>query len=338
MTTVTNIFAFALQRYNVILKHDASWKILASHIHLMRNDKNTLLDSILVVYPRLVQTQPQLAPLMDDLFAHMALDTMQRSSTSFRLTSEIGTLFNAWTQCGTRDIPKHAAAPLVHALKKLVSKNDRSYYDSVFIGILIRSPTLWAYVKKDFLDYTETERHPNYSLLQIMHRYVPEHSYVAKAQECEVVNMYEDLCGSTLDVKPTLKSLTVVLKESHSHALSWHIALAICAPQDPTIAGNWMHMLDTFSSLTLEPCDRESWEFWHLLRDNVKDDASGRNLLSCLADTKHEMASAFANGWSIVDALYADDERYIQASLLYQQKPVPLLSLPDVCTRSCFDA
>ena len=129
--------------------------------------------------------------------------------------------------------------------------------------------------------------------------------------------LYELMCGTYSDVKPTLVEMRRVLTGPHHNALAWHTALAVCAPEDPTLVGSWMQMLGTFSSLAFYPTNPEAWQFWHLLHECVKDDASGQELLSCLAETKHEMASAFTDAWTIVDALYQGSARYTEASRIY---------------------
>ena len=126
------------------------------------------------------------------------------------------------------------------------------------------------------------------------------------------------MCGADSHVKPTLCEMAPILSGPHNNPLAWHTALAVCAPEDPNAVGSWMQMSETFSSLRLDPKNQDAWQFWHLLRVCVKNDASGQELLSCLAETKHEMSSAFADGWTIVDALYEGDARYIQAAKLQE--------------------
>ena len=136
------------------------------------------------------------------------------------------------------------------------------------------------------------------------------------------------MCSVNTHANFTLLDMRSILRGFHNNALAWHTALAVCDLKDPTMVGSWMKMSQTFSALDLDPKNQDAWKFWHLLSDCTKDDESGRNLLLCLAETQHEMASAFADGWGIVDALYDGNARYEQAVWMHDKKTVDMLALP----------
>ena len=339
MASTQELFEFVKRHYKLVLKENSLWPIIADKLILSDIDPPTIVHSFIHSYPKLVQHIPELASLTDPLFMHVMRDVLSKMFDDPVRSLGIIHLFNTWTQCGTRDIPHDYAATLAQDLHTFRSGGDIHEHFTAFI--ISQSPNLWTFFENDFLNIPRNSTKDSSALLSVritICRHAPHREDLHACSDNDTLIMYRNMCGYDLDTKPTLQSLQHSLKGSHNNALAWHTALAVCAPEDPTIVGSWMKMSETFSALCLDPSDQNAWQFWHLLRECVKDDMSGRNLLSCLAETKHEMASAFANGWSIVDALYEDDERYIQASLLYQQKPVPMLALPDVCTRSCFDA
>ena len=161
-------------------------------------------------------------------------------------------------------------------------------------------------------DATNPERN-SYLFKIVTFRHNPQHR-----------DLYDFLCGSDAQIDWPFQGRIHILKGPHNNALAWHTALAECSPHDPTISGNWIEMLPAFSALDLDPKDQDSWRFWHLLCNSTKGDESGRELLVALLETQNEMSSAFADAWSIVDALYKGNARYAYAAKISK---APMLCL-----------
>ena len=321
MATTRELFVFVKQHFNLSLEKNELWSRLATELDLSKNNPNTLSQFLIYTYPRLAQKYPDLAPLTDALFMHLTDHTIKIAKHQTMLGLDMKQLFSSWTQCGTRDVPNEYAAKLAPNLNVLLSGN--SFHKCFSEAMVCQSPELWSLLKEDIFEF-----HDNFTML--IYKYEPQRKDLHNFKHGHIVDFYEFMCGINLNTKPTLHSLKNSLKGPHHNSLAWHTALAVCAPEDPTIAGNWMKMSETFSSLRLEPKDPDAWQFWHFLRECVKDDASGQELLSCLSETQNEMASAFANGWSIVDALYESDMRYAQAAKMHCTAPAQLC-IPSLC-------
>ena len=304
--------AFVQASYNVALEEHAFWDIFSEHDGFYTTGKELFTTTLLSRYPQYVKEAPELAPLVDELFAALLQESITPATFSFYKVEHVKTLFSTWTQYGTRDIPDIYIKALTLPLNKAFEYNERGV-----VNIVCTSAALWRVFEKSILDIFNDPLNPqcrNKMYKLAVFRNAPERAAVIP--NLNTKQMYGMMCGASESVKPTLLNMRKVLIGPHNNALAWHTALAVCAPEDPTIVGSWMKMSETFSSLRFDPKDQDAWRFWHLLRECVKDDASGQELLSCLAETKHEMASAFADAWSIVDALYDGDARYERAAYI----------------------
>ena len=185
------------------------------------------------------------------------------------------------------------------------------------------SKALWSLFESDIMKvWSNSDDLQSIALRLAVFRHAP-HVLSFESNELST-EMYKSLCGSYAPGSPTLLGLRHILAGPHNNALAWHTALAECSPHDPTISGNWIEMLPAFSALDLDPKDQDSWRFWHLLCNSTKGDESGRELLVALLETQNEMSSAFADAWSIVDALYKGNARYAYAAKISK---APMLCL-----------
>lgn len=144
--------------------------------------------------------------------------------------------------------------------------------------------------------------------------------------------LYLEMCGSYKTVRPSLLEMLSIFSGKHHNALAWSTALKVSALNDPTIAGQWMKMLDAFSSLPLYHQNPEAWAFVHMLLVRTKGDASGQELVKCLSIIQTKMFTSFTNNWDIVNTMYAGDDRYEYASKMHLTENIMSLSLPALCT------
>ena len=306
--TTQELFLHVQEHYGITLEKHKFWDLVAAQM-----PGTLLMHALGTLYAVHTHAEPDLEMLTNDLFLAILMNLSIDAPENVLLAVQMDILFNIWSQSGTRSLSESNCICLAPPLKIMLDQNSLVQHSA--IRIISKSTSLWAIFENDMLDISRNRANPhlyNGVIKLAVFRHAP-HLLSVK----DPTKMYKMMCGMNARVQPTLMSMRHILIGQHNNALAWHTALAVCAPQDPTIAGNWIKMLPAFSALDLDPKNLDSWKFWHLLRECVKDDASGRNLLSCLAETKHEMASAFSNVWSIVNALEEGDARFMRASQLY---------------------
>ena len=319
------LFLFVQTHYDLELVQNEFWSELSEKIEHLGDDGTTLMQALSDLQGVRIHQNPTLASLTEGLFTELLLESAKKSIENSWWSARMEIFFRDWTQYGTQDISSATAMRLSPLLKSLFDKKSMRMNSVVLM--VSYSPTLWEFFETSILNIVHAPEHPlklniAFQLAAYLNtpdffpHTAPEHLYMA---------LYR---GSRSRVRPVLQALKRVLTGRHNNALAWHTALAVCAPEDPTIAGSWMQMSETFSALRLEPKDQDAWRFWHLLRECTKDDASGRDLLAFLAEAQNEMSQAFADGWSIVDALHEGDERYRCAAKAHS-RTMPILELPE---------
>ena len=315
------------------IQEDPAWTLLIEDLNVNTPHFESFFHNLINKYTTLLPT-PELAVLTDPLFYHMFVGMERIPELHNFWGHRSGELIDVWTQAGTRDIPDEYIDDLI-ALLQITTSSNNFVVQNVFNSVYL-SPKLWNGLRSDIYRIVkEEEVQDNFLSIQfnfLLFRYATQIEHIEHIDDEKKTCHYELMCSGLYAIKPSLSELPSILKGVHNNALAWHTAIEVCAPRDPTIAGNWMKMLETFSSLRLEPKDQDAWKFWHSLSECVKYDASGQELLLCLSETQNEMASAFANGWSIVDALYEDHDRYEQAASIFNTSinpGVPLLGLPE---------
>ena len=280
------------------------------------NNLSSFIDSFGYSYKKLSRLNPNLAQFTDTLFMNIVKTSINKGITECDVLGPLENLFQIWTKGGTRDISDAHAFILHEPLTKLfdVGLAEQSHVAE----IVFRSPKLWnAFEKRilKILEHSNIGMCSHLSFKRVLYRHAPQRTDLHNSKDSN--DIYRTLCCDHLDAGYDLSAMQYILTGPHHHALAWRVTIEEYVKNGSALNGKWMQMLETFSTLRLDPQDQDSWHFWHHLSMCCADDMSGRNLLSCLAETKHEMASAFADGWGIVDSLYEGHERYAHAARMY---------------------
>ena len=327
MSTIEHLFSFVEHNYNVVLTEHPFWSEIITKSDCTIRAVGDLEVALIKMYPQYLRRDAALAEVVDPLFMAMCMHAIKNVHPKFGLWSTNIMLFRTWVQEGARDISDSQAALLGNALLTLFNTIPITQHD--IVGVVLRCEKLWPFLEHVILRVAKDANNTEYNqhLFQIAaFRYNPQDHDLQGRATCS--QMYDYLCGANAQKEASFLGMRNILKGPHNNALAWHTALAVCDLKDPTIVGSWMKMSPTFSALRLDPKDQDAWRFWHLLSECTKGDGSGQELLAFLGEDKKDMASAFADGWSIVDALYEGDERYEQAACIMHNSNIKDAAVP----------
>ena len=331
MATTDELYKYVLEHLGVVLEEDDLWSDFADRLNLNAHFSSAFILGLADFYPEAVRKNPNAAlvaePLMQSVMTHLLIQYRVNANTHYANQDTITMIFDAWTLCGSIDISDKYANDIFYLTQSLYSVSSASR--ACVLDMVARSTALWSTIKSTMIK--NVEAFPQYIHVftesqLVFHRHIPHRIDLHDPKK--VVQMYELMCGANTDVKPTLLELRSVLMGPHNNALAWHTALAVCDLKDPTMVGSWMKMLPAFSMLRLDTTEPDSWQFWHLLCDSTKDNASGRKLMVALSKAKPPMSQAYADAWSSIDALFEGNTRYAQASKTHASIKVNPLALP----------
>lgn len=333
MATTHELFAYVQERFGIALaeKENDLWSLVAEKMDMGTHLREHCFHFLTEGYVAIVRKKPQLHDLFDPVFEKIMLYYLDNHSHQFLYLDSAKKLFKLWTVLGTNDISTKTAIALEKPLCELFSNLLHSNY---VLDMVYFSPVLWKKLGPMILQAADNfadDPREHIRFQPIIHRYVPERRDLYP--DIQMQDIYTQMCGADFFEQPTLLEMQSILTGLHNNALAWHTALAVCDLKDPTMVGSWMQMLETFASLNLDPKNTESWLFWHLLFDNTKDDASGRNLMVALSEAKPPMSKAFNEGWSIVDAIFEGNARYAQASHMHVCINTKELTLPTMLSK-----
>ena len=310
MATTQELFDFVKTQFNVSLQENDLWSSVAQHFSGSYMDYDELRRFLEYIYPAIVRIEPRLRDLTDDLFRGIIFYALCNEKMAHLMSSTAAELFRIWTVDGTRDISRASADYLRTPLRTLILRPGE--YGTA-LDIIFLSPMLWNNLEKNVLKHYDES--PSYQ--RVIHRHAPHLKDYYNNGPSEISWYYASMCGLDPLTKAGFLEMRSIFTGPHNNPLAWHTALAVCDLKDPSIAGNWMKMSETFLSLRLEPKDQDAWKFWHSLVTCTASDTSGRALMVALSEKKSPMSQAFNKNWSIVSVLYEGKERYERAANVF---------------------
>lgn len=308
------------------------WSYLCKDAEINPMSFNSFFDWFSSIYPALDLRAPSFEDVSNAFCSRLLLYSIEKMNANPIWEKRLEKLFQQWTHCGMREIPKHYFEPLLEPLKKLLNSVNGFHYVTV-LNMVYRSPQLWESFRDRILYDVNAQKdvHCPYgsrdSYKYLIHRYEPHLTEVYADQDLK--NLYQSMCRGDYIVAHTFIDLKKLLIGYHNNALAWNTALEIFSDISIFMQDSWLEMLDPFLSIELDPKDQNAWRFWNRLHECTEKDASGKKLMVSLMSAKKEMHQAYENSWQIVDALQEGDARYAYAATLNYDS-MSVLPLPEM--------
>ena len=296
---------------NIDLKDQGNdfWTLVASEAFVAQRSFQLLAGSFARVYPKIHSSHPHSEELVDNLFFELVKYAIAKSAIQVWWLDAAREMFAAWTLYGSRDISDDQAHVLGSAMRETLF-DGTARAAKVAIRIVFMSPKLWGLLKDELMSDDQVFKQ-DIGWSKLLHRHAP---HLVDFSNIRIGLAYYTMCGYLVDHPPTLLATRNILTGPHNNVQAWYCAISLTDPTEKRIGGSWMKMLETFSSLHLDPKDQNAWKFWHLLCSSTKGSDSGQDLIAALAETQFAMHQAFNERWSAINALADGDERFMLAA------------------------